>query len=307
MISIVIPVYNEGEPLIQLCNDLTSVLKTKFDRHEIILVDDRSQDSSWDVMRRLADSNKDIKIARLSRNFGQHSALTAGLSLSKGDHIVMMDCDGQDDPKHITMLFDTLQTRQVHIVYAKRKNRQDAIVKRLSSRFINSVLQRLSGNRHDPEVGTYRIMTRFAVQSYLSLPEKKRFVGGLFYWLNLTSDSIAVEHKSRTAGRSTYTLRKLVKLSRLGIINSSTTLLSLATYLGLFSSGVSLALGAYFLIRKFIYEIPIGFTAIIVSIFFVGGMIMLLLGIIGEYLREIFEEVKARPNFIIEEKQNFDI
>ncbi len=323
MISIVIPVYNEGPPLKNLCAEIIKVIKSQFDsgftifppvsagakempgNYEIILVDDRSTDNSWTVMKALAAGDVNIKIARLCRNFGQHSALTAGLSLTQYEYVVMMDCDGQDEPQNIIALYDTLLKKNVQIVYAKRKNRKDGALKRAASLFVNRIMQGLSGVKHDPEIGTFRIMKRTVVDAYLSMPEKNRFIGGMFYWLNFESATVDVVHQPRASGKSNYNFRKMVKLARLGILSSSTKLLSIGIYIGLITSILSVVAGAYFLSLKFIYDVPLGFTAVIVSIFFVGSIIMLLLGIMGEYMREIFEEVKARPNYIVEEKINF--
>lgn len=148
-------------------------------------------------------------------------------------------------------------------------------------------------------------MEKFVVDAYLSMPEKNRFIGGMFFWLNFKADYVDVEHRKRFAGNSNYNLRKLLKLARMGILSSSTKLLSTGIYLGLISSVCSVAFGLYFILLKLLFSVPFGYTSIIVSVFFVGSIIMLILGIIGEYLREIFEEIKGRPTFIIEESINF--
>lgn len=304
-ISIVIPVYNEGEPLRILCANLITTLQKLTSEYEIILVDDRSPDHSWQVMKLLAVENRSIKIARLSRNFGQHSALTAGLSLAGGRYVVMMDCDQQDKPEDVARLYETIKSGDAKIVYARRKNRKDASFKKLTSRWFNRFVEMLSGIRFDPEVGTFRIMDQFVVKTYLSMPEHNRFIGGMFFWLNFKADYLDVEHQARFAGKSNYNLKKLLKLARMGILSSSTKLLSTGIYLGLFSSVFSIVFGLYFILMKLFFDVPLGFTSVIVSVFFVGSIIMLILGIIGEYLREIFEEIKGRPNYIIEETENF--
>lgn len=306
MISVVIPVYNEGIPLKKLCRRIEIHLSERFIKYEIILVDDRSRDNSWLVMKELAATSPKIKIARLSRNFGQHNALTAGMSLAKGDYIVLMDCDGQDAPEYIGPMYDQLINSRVHVVYAKRKNRKDKWHKRLSSKIVNFIMQQLSETNYDPEIGTYRIMTKLVCDTYLSMPEKNRFIGGMFNWLNFQYDTLPVEHQDRFHGKSSYNFSKSLKLARLGILSSSTKLLSIGIYLGLTSSVVSVLVGIYYLILNLLYDVPLGYTSIIVSIFFVGSINMLILGIIGEYLREIFEEAKSRPNHIIEEKINFE-
>lgn len=305
MISIVIPVFNEGRPLIELCHRILRVI-SGFASCEIILVDDRSLDNTWQIMRDMAKENRQIKVARLCRNFGQHSALTAGLTLASGDYIILMDCDGQDNPDDIQLLYEAIVNKNVQIVYAKRKKRRDSLIKRWGSKILNRILGWLSGISYDSEIGTFRIMKRLVADSYLAMPEKNRFIGGMFYWLNFESATVDVEHQDRGFGKSNYTFGKLIKLARLGVLSSSTKILSLGTYIGLLSGFLSIGMGIYYLVQKLFYNVVIGYTSIIVSIFFVGSIIMLLLGIIGEYLREIYEEVKGRPNFIIEETINFD-
>lgn len=305
-ISVIIPVYNEGEPLWVLCNRIEATLINLQFTYETILVDDRSSDCTWDVMRQIANKYRSVKIVRLTRNFGQHNTLTAGLSLASGKYIVMMDCDQQDEPERIPDLLEELLKSDVQIVYARRIIRKDKLSKKYASILINRVMEKLSGYPYDPSIGTFRIMKRFVADSYLSMPEKRRFLGGMFYWLGFSSSVVNVDHKPRYHGKSTYNFNKQLQLARLGILSSSTRLLSLATYMGICTSALSAFFGCYYILLKLMYNIPIGYTSIIVSIFFVGGMVMFLLGIIGEYLREVFDEVKGRPNFIIEEKINFD-
>lgn len=305
MISIVIPVYNEGKPLILFCDEIITEIKKIGLPYELVLIDDYSKDDSWQVMKELAASNPNIKVARLIRNFGQHSALTAGLNLCTGDYAVLMDCDGQDDPAYIAEMYNKLTATDAEIVFARRQNRKSSKTSVLSSKLINRVLETLSGIKHDPQIGTYRIMTRKVVDSYISLPETRRYLGGIFFWLGFPSDSVDVIHRSRTHGSSNYNFKRLIRLARLGILSSSTAILSISTYLGIASALISMVFGIYFTINKILYDIPLGFTAIVVSIFFVGSIIMILLGIIGEYIGEIYHEVKARPNYIVHEKINF--
>lgn len=303
-LSIVIPVYNEGEPLKVLCRRIIDSIPADFNSYEIVMVDDRSRDSSWLVMKELAAANSNIKVARLVRNFGQHSALTAGIELATGDYIVMMDCDQQDEPENIERLYNELKKQDVHIVYAMREQREDSFFKKKSSVLINYLLEKLSGYQHDPRIGTYRIFSRTVRDSYLMMPEKRRYLGGMFFWMGFESANVDVKHKERQHGKSNYTFSKQLKLAKLAILSSSTKLLSLGIYLGVFSSIVSCLLVVYFAYMKFRYDVPLGYSSIIVSIFLSTGLILLFLGLIGEYLSEIYHEIKGRPNYIIEETIN---
>jgi polyisoprenyl-phosphate glycosyltransferase len=305
MISVVIPVYNEGKPLIAFCDEIRSVLETTGKPYELILVDDCSTDDSWHHMLTMSRKHSNTRIARFSRNFGQHSALTAGITLAKGDYITLMDCDGQDDPAYIPEMVKTLDQTQAEIVYGVRTNRQSSQISIFQSYLVNKLMGFLSGYKHDPKIGTYRVITRKVADAFIALPEKRRFLAGMFYWLGFEHATLEIRHRSRAHGKSKYNLRKLMNLAKLGILSSSTKILSIGTYIGFISGIISVIAGIYFIVQKMIYNVPLGFTAIVVSIFFVGSVIIFLLGIIGEYLGEIFHEVKGRPNYVIRDKVNF--
>ena len=301
MISIVIPVYNEGISLVTFCEEIILCLQKSSQNYELILVDDRSTDDSWEIMKSISEANDKVISVRLIRNFGQHSALTVGLEYSSGDFAILMDCDGQDDPKYIIKLYEKITSCSLDVIYAKRQERKDSLISRFGSIFVNFLFTKLSGINFDPRIGTFRIISRKAINAYLSLPEKRRYFGGLFFWLGFESDFIDVIHRKRGEGKSTYSILKRIKLTRIGLLNSSTKLLSLGTYFGIVSGIISFLSILYFLYMKLVYDAPLGYTSIIVSIFFVGSILMLLLGIIGEYLSEIYYEVKGRPNYIVDE------
>lgn len=304
-LSIVIAVYNEGEPLVTLCDRINDSVSGLFDEFEILLVDDRSTDNSWSVIKRLCSERKYIKGMRFIRNFGQHSALTAGIENASGDYIVLMDCDQQDEPENIPKLYKNLIDKDLQIVYAVRVQRKDKWVKIFSSWLINRVLEILTGYKHNHKVGTYRIFTHVVRESLLAMPEKKKYIAGMFYWLGFEYDLVEVKHQTRANGESKYTLRKQLKLARLGILSSSTKLLSIGIYIGFFTAILAVIMTAYYLYMKLFYNVPLGYSSLIVSMLFIGGAILIVLGILGEYLREIVDEVKARPNHIIENKINF--
>jgi dolichol-phosphate mannosyltransferase len=301
MISVVIPVYNEGISLIKFCEEIINYLKETVQDYELILVDDRSIDDSWTILKNISEINEKVISIRLIRNFGQHSALTVGLEYSVGEFAILMDCDGQDNPEYISKLYEKIKLSSLDVVYAKRQKRKGSIISGFGSIIVNYLFTKLSGINFDSRIGTYRIISRKAIDSYLSLPEKRRYFGGLFFWLGFQSDFIDVVHRKRGEGKSTYSILKRIKLTRIGLLNSSTKLLSLGTYLGITSGLISFLSIIYFIYMKFVYDVPLGYTSIIISIFFVGSILMLLLGIIGEYLSEIYYEVKGRPNYIVDE------
>lgn len=305
-VSVVSAVYNEGDPLRVLTKRIIQSVETCFTDYEIILVDDRSQDNSWEVIKDLCAENPKIKGIRFIRNFGQHSALTAGIEYASGDYVVLLDCDQQDEPENIPRMYEHLLKKEVQIVYALRANRKDKSTKVIASLVINYLLEKLSGYKHNAGIGTFRIFTTNVKNAFFELPEKKRYLAGIFNWLGFEHSLIEVEHQARKNGKSNYTLKKQLKLARLGILSSSTKLLSTGTYIGLLSSLFAIIIALYFIYLKLFYNVPLGYSSLIVSILFIGSVILIVLGIIGEYMREMIDEIKARPNHIIENKININ-
>ncbi len=306
-ISIVIPLYMGAGTIEALCQNIRKALeKASLDPYEILLIDDRSPDASWVIASNLAKQDPSIKALRFSRNFGQHTALSAGIRLAQGKFIALMDCDGQDDPSHLPEMHAALVQKNVHLVYAIRKERQDPPLKKLKSKLIYGLISALSGSRHDHRIGTYRMFSRLVGQAFVSLPERRRFVGGMFHWMGFSAETIEIEHKVRYAGKSSYSLKKQLKLARLGILGSSTRLLSLGTLLSLAAAFASLIFGLVRVWMKWQYEIPLGYTSIIVTILLAASAILFVLGIMGEYLREVVEEVKQRPVYLVEDAVNID-
>lgn len=307
LFSVVIAVYNEGNGLYPLIERIDSSLELYKGKYEVILVDDRSQDNSWSILNELANKYPYLKLIRFCRNFGQHSAISAGLKFARGEYVVLMDCDLQDEPEYIIPMYEQLITDDKMIVYARRMNRQHQKIKIVFSFLFHKIVSWLSGVKTDPRIGTYRIMKKIVVDSFNLLPEHRRYVGGLFYWMGFDHSTYDVNHKSRVHGESNYSMNKMLALAKLAILSFSTKLLSMGIYIGLISSIFAVGLAVYYLIMKLIYhDVVAGFTATIVSIYFIGGIILIVLGVIGEYLGELFKEIKGRPNFIIEETKNID-
>ncbi|GAH69562.1 unnamed protein product, partial [marine sediment metagenome] len=232
-------------------------------------------------------------------NFGQQIAKTAGLDYCKGENVVLMDADLQDRPEEIPKLFAKL-SEGYDIVYALPRKRRDSLFRKLTSKVYLSFLARLTGQAINPEIGSFQIITRRVVDYMNQLGERSPFFGGLVAWLGFPYALVDVEHERRFAGKSKYSLWKLIELATEGVISFSHIPLRLAGYFGLIVSAVSFALGIYMLIRWFIGGIPVtGYTSIIVSLFFIGGVILVVLGVIGQYIGKIHTEVKQRPLYVI--------
>lgn len=308
MISIVIPVYKAKACLVPLHERLTAALLSlkNVDDYEILLVEDCGHDGSWEIIQELASCDPRVRGAQLSRNFGQHHTITAGLTLCRGDWAIIMDCDLQDKPEEISRLWEKAQ-EGFDVVSARRGKRRDPYWKRLTSRIYHIVLERLSGLSYDPQVANFRIISRKVIDAYLSMQETSRSFGAQVQWLGFPTAYIDVRHESRHEGKSSYTLRRLVALAVDSIISFSNKPLRFSVGIGLTIFLVSGCLSIYLVIRHLFWSIPVeGWASLMVSLWFLGGMIIANLGILGLYIGKIYDETRRRPIYVIAKKVNLD-
>jgi dolichol-phosphate mannosyltransferase len=250
--------------------------------------------------------NKQVKGVNLSRNFGQHYAITAGLSFAKGEWVVVMDCDLQDRPEEIPALYQKA-LEGYDIVYARRVDRQDRWIKRVPSLLFNAVLDWLSGTNKDKSVANFGVYSQKVIAEYNKIPEYARSFGSLIRYLGFKTTAIDVQHAARAEGKSSYTWSRMFKLAFDVIISNSNKPLRMAVGLGFSMSVLSFLLALYNVVARMIGMISFpGYTTTVFSIWFVGGLLLLVLGIIGLYIGKIFDQVKGRPNFIVQEKINFE-
>lgn len=301
MISIVSPVYRAEKILPTLVAEIESVMAKIGEDFEIILVDDRSPDYSWDVMKTLSSKNQNLKVYRLSRNFGQHATIIAALTKAKGEWIVVMDCDMQDQPKEIEKLFKkTLEGYDV--VQAKRKNRQDSYSKKLSSRIFYKIFNYFAGIEINKEIANFGIYNRKVIDSALRIGDHIKFFPLFINWVGYQSTAIEIEHASRDDGSSSYSFSKLVSLAFNVIISFSDKPLKIFVWFGAIISFLSVLVGFFFLFSFFSGKITEpGFSSLILSIWFLSGVIISCIGIVGVYLGKTFNQTKNRPVFIIDE------
>ena len=305
-ISIVSPVYRAEKMVQMLVELIVQSVTTITDRYEIILVNDASPDASWQMIEHECAQNKQVKGVNLSRNFGQHYAITAGLSFAKGEWVVVMDCDLQDRPEEIPALYQKAQ-EGYDIVYARRKQRQDKWLKRMTSRMFNAVLNWLSGLKKDKEVANFGIYNRKVIAEYVKIPEYARSFGSLIRYLGFRTTAIDVQHALRAEGKSSYTLHRMLKLTFDVIISNSNKPLRMAVGLGFSMSALSFLLALYNVVARMIGIISFpGYTTTVFSIWFVGGLMLFVMGILGLYIGKIFDQVKGRPNYIVRDKLNID-
>jgi len=299
LISVVIPVYKAEKILDELYRRLRLALETVSPNFEIVLVEDCGGDRSWEVIERLAAADPRVVGLQFSRNFGQHYGITAGLDQCRGDWVVVMDCDLQDAPEEIPRLYAKAQ-EGYDVVLALRGPRQDPLRKRVTSWLFYRVFSFLADIDIDGDSGNFRIMSRQVVDNFGRMREQLRFFGGHVQWLGFTTTGLQVRHAERLEGTSTYTFSKLCKLAAATILAYSDKPLRMAATLGLGMAGVSFAFGGWLLGRALLQGTAIpGWSSLIVSLYFIGGLIIGILGILGIYLGKTFDEVKRRPLYVL--------
>lgn len=305
-LTVVSPVYcaeNIVKELVRKIKDTVLLITEDF---EIILVNDYSPDNSWQRIEEECFLDSRVKGINLSRNFGQHNAITAGLCHSKGEWIVVMDCDLQDNPEEIQNLYTKAQ-EGYEIVIAKRIKRTDSIFKKLFSRWFYALFSYLTETKQDSSVANFGIYNRKVIESVLMMKDVIRFFPTQIQWVGFRKYYLPVKHGERLDGHSSYNFKSLFNLAFNTIVAFSDKPLRLFVKIGFIISIVSFCVGVYFLVRYFMGSVKVlGFASIIVSIWFLGGIIIFLCGIIGIYLGKTFEKVKDRPNFIITQKINLD-
>lgn len=303
-LSIVSPVYHGEKMVEQLVERISKSVSTITPDYEIILVNDASPDNSWLKIKELCAKEPRVKGVNLSRNFGQHYAISAGLSVCSGEWIVVMDCDLQDRPEEIPHLYNKAQ-EGFDIVYARRVVRHDGFFKRMSSKMFHFVFDWLSGTKSDSSIANFGIYNQKVIKEYNKMPEVARTFTSLVNYLGFRHTSMEVQHASRADGNSSYTFKKLINLSLDVIISNTNRPLKMAVGFGFFMSFFSFCLAVYNIFAKLAGYIGMpGYTSTVFSIWFVGGILLMMLGILGLYIGRIFDQVKQRPLYVISEKLN---
>lgn len=298
-LSVVIPVYKAEACLDELYRRLVAALASITQDFEILMVEDCGADRSWDIIRELAARDPRVKGLQFSRNFGQHYGITAGLDHCDGDWVVIMDCDLQDRPEEIPRLYAKAQEGW-QVVIARRGKRRDAWHKRMMSWLFYKLFEWLADVKHDAETSNFRILSRKVVLGFRQVREQLRFLGGIVSWLGYPTATVDVEHGERHAGRSTYTLRKLWKLASETIVAYSDKPLRLAIRFGFALALFAFAYGSYIVVHAIRYGSAItGWASLIVSMYFLGGITIAILGVMGIYIGKAFDESKKRPLYVV--------
>lgn len=301
-ISIVIPVYRAEKMLPELIARLENSLKYITNDFEIILVEDGGPDNSWSVIEKLAETRPYIKGIKLSRNFGQHYAITCGLDHAKGKWIVVMDCDLQDQPEEIEKLYNKAK-EGFDVVLASRKHRKDHYFKKLFSKIFYRTLGYLTGSEQDETIANFGIYHHRVIDILVSMRESIRYFPTMIKWVGFNQTKINVEHSSRAEGETSYNFKKLFNLALDIILAFSDKPIRLTIKIGLLISLTSFLIAIYYLLKWFAGGVVVlGYTSIIVSVWLLSGFLISTLGVIGLYVGKIFEGVKKRPIYIIDKQ-----
>lgn len=305
-LSIVIPIYNEQDIIPELHRRLTAVIDKIDENTEVILIDDGSNDKSYEKMLKINQLDSRYKILRLARNFGHQVALTAGIDNSSGDAVILMDGDLQDPPELLPQMIEKWK-EGYDVVYTVKRSRKENFLKRLAFSSFYKLMYTFSVISIPMEAGNFSLMDKKVVGILKKMPERNRYLSGMRAWAGFRQIGVEFDREARFAGRPKMTLKRLIKLAFDGLISFSNAPLRLAIYVGLGSAGISFLGAAYVIYEKlFTNKAILGWASTIVAITFIGGMILLTLGVVGEYIGRIYDEVKQRPIYVLQEKIGFD-
>lgn len=300
-ISIVVPCYNEEGVIHIFLEHIEPILVGLNKNYEIIFVNDGSTDNTFEVMLNAKNSHKNIRVLNLSRNFGKEAALTAGLEQAKGDAIIPIDVDLQDPPELIVSFIEKWE-EGFDVVLAKRADRtSDSFLKRVSAEYFYKIHNQISDIAIPRNVGDYRLMSRRVIEALKTLPENQRFMKGLFSWAGYKTTYVEYTREVRVAGKSSFNGWKLWNFALDGITGFSTVPLRVWLYVGVVISFLSFLLGCTVIVKTLIFGIDLpGYASLITIVLFLGGIQLMGIGILGEYIGRIYKEAKRRPTYVIE-------
>jgi glycosyltransferase involved in cell wall biosynthesis len=302
VLSIVIPVYNEREILPELTRRLSAVMDGLGEPAEVVFVDDGSVDESFEYLDEIHRADSRFKAIRLARNFGHQPAISAGIDHAHGDAVVLMDGDLQDPPELLPQMMERWRAGY-HVVYAVKRSRKEGALKRFAFASFYKLLHAFAPIDIPMEAGNFSLMDRRVAEVIRRMPERVRYISGMRAWAGFRQIGIEFDREARFAGRPKMTIRRLINFALDGLFAFSNAPLRLAIYVGVFVAGLSFLGAAYVLYEKlFTDKAILGWASTIVAITFIGGMVLLTLGVIGEYIGRIYDEVKQRPLYVVKDK-----
>ena len=307
--SLIIPIYNEEETIPELYRRVSDVMDSLDDSVELILINDGSRDRSLKLMRELQERDARVCYISFARNFGHQAAVTAGLNFARGQVIVVLDADLQDPPELIPKMIESWQAGY-HVVYAQRtKRKKESWFKRLTAYVFYRLLRRLADVDIPADTGDFCLMDRQVVDVLNSMPERNRYIRGLRAWIGFRQTAVKFERDPRFAGEVKYTFKKSLALAINSLVSFSKIPLRISTYLGLFSALIALLMALLVLYWRLQQpDSPVtGLATILIAVFFLGSVQLISIGILGEYVGRIYEEVKGRPAYTIAEIAGLEI
>ena len=305
-ISIVSPIYMGDKMLDELVRRIKESVSSITSDYEIILVNDCSPDNSWSRIKEICRKDPYVKAVNLSRNFGQHYAITAGLSVAQGKWIVVMDCDLQDQPEEIPRLYKKA-LEGYDTVLGQRIERKDQFFKKLSSTLFNNIYSYLTDSKKDKTVANFGIYNRKVIEAIMQMGDIVKSFPIEVNWVGFKTTKLPIEHANRASGKSSYSMRKLLTLAFNSMIAFSNKPLKLMVVFGFCIVLLSFLIATYYFVQYMTGKIEVsGFSTLVISIWLSCGLIIMFMGMVGVYIGKIFDQVKGRPTFIISEKLNFD-
>lgn len=308
LISIVVPMYYEEKVADECYKRLKKVMNDNEINYEFIFVNDGSKDRTFEILNKIAEEDNNTKIISFSRNFGHQIAVTAGVDKAKGDAVVVIDADLQDPPELIPKMID-LWNEGYKVVYAKRKKRKgESFFKLFTAGMFYRILDKMTDIDIPLDTGDFRLMDRDVVNVLKTMKENNRFVRGMVSWVGFKQTPIEYERDERFAGETKYPLKKMIKFASDGIISFSAKPLKLMGSLGVFCVSISLIIFLYALIRKLTNDVNVvsGWASIMTAVTFLGGVQLLSISVLGEYIGRIYDESKGRPLYVIEKEVNIE-
>ncbi len=307
ILSIVIPCYNEEKVIQTTYKRLKKILEKINFYYEIIFVNDGSKDATLSILEELAKKDKNVKVISFSRNFGHQSAITAGLEFAKGDYVVILDADLQDPPEEIPKMLDVAIQEKANVVYGVRKERKgETFFKKITALLFYKIINALSDVPLPKNTGDFRLMDKRVLENFKKLPEKNKYIRGLISWIGFKQVPYYYVREPRFAGETKYPLSKMIRFATTAFLYFTKKPLKIATSIGFFSIIIGLILTIYVfgsLIFKPAQTVS-GWASTIIIIIFFGGVQLLTIGVMGEYIGSIFDEIKGRPLYIIEKTYN---
>jgi dolichol-phosphate mannosyltransferase len=306
LISIVSPVYKAEDTIEVLVEKLAHEVTKISEQYEIILVEDGSPDRTWEIIKKICAANKKVKAIALSRNFGQHKAIIAGLEQSRGNYVAVMDCDLQDNPQYIPEMYKLLHEKRVDYVLTRKKERNQSFFRKYTGKYFFKVYNWIADNDFDENIGGFCMLSREVVNAYLQVNDYHKFFLPILSWIGFKYYILAVQNDKRYTGKSSYNIKKLLFLAFDAVISNSERLLKISIITGMFFMMGALLCASYLIVNILLFgrKFLIGWPSLIVVILFCSGIILFNLGIMGIYIGKIFEQVKGRPRYLIKETLN---